>query len=188
MAVFARDGLHKATTRAIAEEAAVSEVTLFRHFKSKEGLLAAVIGEAVRTHAEEGLDECHWKGGIKKGLHQFAKSLYANLLRDEHFIRTMIGETRRHPDHAEKVIHDVVKPMRDQFIAHLEAARKEGKIRKGIDLALAADAFTAMLLGGMLKNTGQSAACGGGHSPEKFVAMCVDIFAAGLAPASRAQA
>ena len=40
---FARDGLQGATTRTIAQEAGVNEVTLFRHFQNKEGLLAATL-------------------------------------------------------------------------------------------------------------------------------------------------
>src|SRR3954468_17971887 len=43
--IFARDGLSGATTRAIAREAAVNEVTLFRHFRTKQGLLDAVVQE-----------------------------------------------------------------------------------------------------------------------------------------------
>lgn len=38
--VFATAGLTGATTREIARVAAVNEVTLFRHFQSKEQLLA----------------------------------------------------------------------------------------------------------------------------------------------------
>ena len=41
--VFARSGLEGATTREIAREAGVNEVTLFRHFQSKENLLSAVL-------------------------------------------------------------------------------------------------------------------------------------------------
>ena len=41
--VFARRGLEGATTREIAREAKVNEVTLFRHFQSKENLLSAVL-------------------------------------------------------------------------------------------------------------------------------------------------
>src|SRR3954470_21092793 len=43
--VYARVGLNGATTRAIAAEAGVNEVTLFRHFKSKDRLLTAVVGD-----------------------------------------------------------------------------------------------------------------------------------------------
>lgn len=40
--VFSRAGYVGATTREIAREAGVSEVTLFRHFQRKEQLLKAV--------------------------------------------------------------------------------------------------------------------------------------------------
>src|SRR6516164_1006081 len=40
---FSREGIQGATTRQIAREAGVNEVTLFRHFKSKEQLLEAVL-------------------------------------------------------------------------------------------------------------------------------------------------
>ena len=41
--VFASEGYTGATTRKIAEEANVAEVTLFRKFKSKENLLKEVL-------------------------------------------------------------------------------------------------------------------------------------------------
>lgn len=183
MRVFARDGLHKATTRVIADEAGVNEVTLFRHFQNKDGLLAAVISKAVQTHTGDGLDEARWTGDLKKSLLHFGKTLYANLVRDEAFIRTMVGEGQRHPEYAQKVILDAVKPLRARFIANLEAARKTGQVRKGLDLAIAADTFTAMLFGGMLRNTG---GCSENYTADKYVATCVDVFASGLAPALRA--
>ncbi len=180
--VFARDGLHKATTRVIAGEAGVNEVTLFRHFQNKDGLLAAVISQVAQFHAGDGLEEAMWTGDLKKSLLNFAKNLYANLVRDEAFIRTMVGEARRHPGYAQQVILDAVKPMRSRFIGNLESARKEGQVRKGIDLGIAADTFTAMLFGGMLRNTGM---CSGEYTADKYVATCVDVFAAGLAPLPR---
>ena len=45
--VYGEYGFRGATTRRIAEEAGVNEVTLFRHFGSK----SALIGEVLRTHA-----------------------------------------------------------------------------------------------------------------------------------------
>ncbi len=41
--VFAETGTRGATTRRIAQEADVNEVTLFRHFKSKDDLLRAAV-------------------------------------------------------------------------------------------------------------------------------------------------
>jgi len=48
MRVFAESGFRGATTRRIAEEAGVNEVTLFRLFKSK----TALINEAAQLHAQ----------------------------------------------------------------------------------------------------------------------------------------
>lgn len=176
--VFARDGLHKATTRNIAEEAGVNEVTLFRHFQNKDGLLAAVMAHAVQTHAGDGLDEAVWTGDLRKSLLHFARGLYANLLRDEELIRTMVGEAKRHPDYSRQLILEAVKPLRERFVGNLEAARKAGLIRRGLDLAIAADCFTAMLFGGMLRNSGM---CFENYSADKYVTTCVDVFLAGLA-------
>ena len=49
--VYAETGYRGATTRRIAQVAGVNEVTLFRHFGSKD----ALIREAL-THAEPGVD------------------------------------------------------------------------------------------------------------------------------------
>jgi AcrR family transcriptional regulator len=184
MKVFSRDGLHRATTRIIAEEAGVNEVTLFRHFQNKDGLLSEVMTQAVLAHAQAGMgEEKEWTGDLKRNLLRFAKGFYAMMVRDEAFMRTMVGEAKRHPDHARKIILEAVRPVRARFIANLEAARKSGQIRKGIDLGAAADCLTGSLFGGMLRI---SAGCSEGYTPEQYVATCVEIFAAGLAPAPKA--
>src|ERR1700720_146429 len=41
--VFSRDGFQGATTREIAREAGVNEVTLFRHFRTRDDLLRDTI-------------------------------------------------------------------------------------------------------------------------------------------------
>ncbi len=181
---FARDGLQGATTRAIAQEAGVNEVTLFRHFQNKEGLLAAVMVHVVLANHRSGLeDEADWTDDLKKNLLRFASDMYAKLVRDEAFIRTMVGEANRHPEHSRKLIKDAVRPVRDHFIANLETARRAGLVREGIDLGIAADTFTAMLFGGMLRHT---AGCSWGYSADEFIAISVDVFAAGLAPLANA--
>jgi AcrR family transcriptional regulator len=178
--VFARDGLQGATTRAIAQEAGVNEVTLFRLFQSKERLIGEVMESIVmqKQAAEPVSDQKKWAGNLKSNLRRYAETLYAVMERDEPLIRTMLGEARRYPDHAKKIILDAVKPERERFIANLEAARKAGQVRKGVNLPVAADAFTGMLLAGMLRHT---AGCIEGYSAQEFVATCVDLFAAGLA-------
>lgn len=47
LALWHEGGIGKVTTRAVATRAGVNEVTLFRHFASKEGLLRAMVGKAL---------------------------------------------------------------------------------------------------------------------------------------------
>lgn len=180
--IFSRDGLQGATTKAIAAEAGVNEVTLFRLFRSKDGLLealmASMVATAVQSSAPDGEAE-KWGGttSLKINLRRFAEDYYRLLSGGEAFIRTMIGEARRYPEHARKIILDAGKPLRTRFVANLETARKAGKIRRGPDMNTVADAFMDMLLSGMLRHT---AGFGGESTPEKFIITCADIFAAGL--------
>ncbi len=178
--MFAKHGLQGATTRIIAEEAGVNEVTLFRHFQNKEGLLEATMVRVVNSHLKELVgDEADWTGDLAENLMRFGKGYYAKLVEDEEFVRTVVGEAKRHPDHARKVILEALRPTRLQFIANLVSAQNAGKIRKDVDIPTAADAFTGMLFGGMLRIT---AGCSEGYTGDDFVKTCVDIFASGLAP------
>ena len=181
--VFAKSGLQGATTRAIAQEAGVNEVTLFRHFKTKEGLLEALIASKVASVAElfgHAAEEALWSGGsLRSNLRRFAEHYYAVAAEGQGFIRMMIGEAQRQPEHARKVIMDAIRPLCESLARNLEAGRKAGKVRRGFDLYVASHAFLDMLLGGMLRHT---AGFGEGCTPEEFIATCADIFAAGLAP------
>src|SRR6476661_2123058 len=65
---FSRDGIRGATTREIARKAGVNEVTLFRHFKSKEQLLGAVLQRGLAAEAAI-LDEySSWKEYLRESL------------------------------------------------------------------------------------------------------------------------
>ncbi|HEV7403923.1 MAG TPA: helix-turn-helix domain-containing protein, partial [Chthoniobacteraceae bacterium] len=54
--VCARRGLHGSTTREIADEAQVNEVTLFRHFGSKAKLVVALVKRSVSSQIEALID------------------------------------------------------------------------------------------------------------------------------------
>jgi AcrR family transcriptional regulator len=184
LAVFSRDGLHAATTRNIAEEAGVNEVTLFRLFGTKDGLLTELMSHLVviaMSRSQPAEDNEKWSGtlSLRENLRRFAKNYYALLEEGEAFIRTMVGEARRYPEHARKATYDAGKPLRDRFIANLEAARKAGKVRRGPDLPVVAEAFMDSLFSGMLRHT---AGFCGQSTPEPFINTCADIFAAGLTP------
>ncbi len=183
--IFSREGLHGATTRGIAKEAEVNEVTLFRLFGSKEGLLGALLSTLVATAVSENYpqaDDAKWSGtaSLRDNLHRFAERYYALLAGSETFIRVMIAEARRHPEHARKIIHDAARPLHMKFVAHLESARSAGKVREDLDLTTAAQAFMDTLFSGMLRHT--AGFCVESSTPEDFISTCSEIYAAGLEP------
>jgi len=180
--VFARDGLHGATTRGIANEAGVSEVTLFRLFESKEKLLAAVLSEACSAQTKRLESKGEWTGVLRDDLMAYAQSYNTMLEQNEAMIRTLIGEAQRHPEHARQLIRESVKSSRTRFIAYLKQARLRGQVRAGINLDAAADMLTGMLLAGMLRRTAHRS---GDYSAKVYLMTCVDVFVAGIAEAGK---
>jgi AcrR family transcriptional regulator len=152
-AEFGDKGIDAATTRGIAERAACNEVTLFRHFESKQKLLAAV----VRETAEEFLGLCGcpeaFSGDPTKDLLRFARTYNASLERCEGMMRALIGEGRRQPTLCKELIGDVLQPFHRGIAAYLDLRKKEGIVRRNLNTMAFAEIFTATLMGGLLRRS-----------------------------------
>ncbi|HEY4988825.1 MAG TPA: helix-turn-helix domain-containing protein, partial [Opitutaceae bacterium] len=94
--VFARDGLEGATTRTISREAGVNEVTLFRHFGTKEHLLEAVVGSAFGGKPRPAAEAPRGMRSLRADLKSFAARYEELLVANLPLVRTMIGEIHRH--------------------------------------------------------------------------------------------
>lgn len=150
--VFARDGLDGATTRAIAQEADVNEVTLFRHFKSKERLLAAVVGDNFGPAGALAMPEIPKPtGDIRHDLLEMAK--YYDRLYTAHLplLRTMIGEIHRHREHERQVLSSIFSPVREALEALLKRARETDAMHVEADVEILSDLFAGMIFMGVLK-------------------------------------
>ncbi len=176
--VFANLGVQGATTREIARVAGVNEVTLFRHFASKEQLLGAVIENALALQIEALAHPEAWTQNLGVDLKHYAQLYNSMLEAQEDLIRTFIGEAKRHPEAAKQVIKAAIKPLEEKLIAYLQYSQKRGNVRPDIDPLPAVDMFTGMLLAGMLcrsANFNQKK-----YSREHYIDTCVDIFVRGI--------
>jgi AcrR family transcriptional regulator len=144
--VFARDGLAGATTRAIAKAAKVNEVTLFRHFGTKERLTAAVIG---KTFTHEQAEVAADSADLHADLMDYARRYDAQLTANLPLIRTVLAEIHRHRDYEHQVLHAIFRPMRVSLIERLERA----DLRPGVTPAIAADLFASMIFTAVLKRS-----------------------------------
>ena len=178
-AVFARRGVTGATTREIAQRARVNEVTLFRHFRNKEELLRRVIlcsgHRFENVFAAAPLESA---ADLRRTVRNYAQVYARKLIENEEFVRTFIGELSRHPGLCRRLFSEGGKPTRQKFIAYLRAARRKGLVRAGLDPTQAADALSAMLLGGVLRRPLTSAQYG----VDAYVKTCVKLYLRGLEP------
>ncbi|MEH2238992.1 TetR/AcrR family transcriptional regulator [Nostoc sp.] len=176
--VFASLGVQGATTREIARVAGVNEVTLFRHFASKEQLLGAVIKNASALQTEALAHPEAWTQDLKIDLRHYAHLYNTMLEAQEDLIRTFIGEAKRHPEAAKQVIQEAAKPLGEKLIAYLQSSQKRGTVIADLDPFPAVDMFTGMLLAGMLCRSAKFNQ--GNYSCEDYIETCVDIFVRGI--------
>ncbi|MEJ6480976.1 TetR/AcrR family transcriptional regulator [Nostoc punctiforme UO1] len=183
--VFASLGVQGATTREIARVAGVNEVTLFRHFASKEQLLGAVIKNALALQTEALAYPEAWTQDLKIDLRQYAHLYNTMLEAQEDLIRTFIGEAKRHPEAAKQVIQEAAEPLREKLVAYLESSQKLGTVRVDLAPFPAVDMFTGMLLAGMLCRSAKFNQ--DSYSCEDYIETCVDIFVRGISTSNSSQ-
>jgi AcrR family transcriptional regulator len=150
---FALFGLQGATTRQIAQDANVNEVTLFRHFRSKEKLIAAVV-----EHTFAGQDEPAFApadatpglgAGLRRYLQRYDELLESNIL----LVRTMVGEIHRHEDQEACVFKAIFFPVKAALVLTIEAARARGEVRPEVDAVVAADLLGSMIFLDVLRRS-----------------------------------
>lgn len=102
--LFARHGVTETTTRQIADQAEINEVTLFRHFGTKHGLLLAVMQEClekylVLTQAGDSLimSEISSEGDLARFLRHYIQSSLEAIESVPELVRSLIGEAGQYP-------------------------------------------------------------------------------------------
>ena len=101
-AVFAAKGYQAATTREIAARAGVAELTLFRHFSSKQGLFEALLEQAQPARA---LEELVVRPGARppvEELTEIGRRLVEGIAQNGELVRLILWEARAQPELAER--------------------------------------------------------------------------------------
>jgi AcrR family transcriptional regulator len=92
-------GYAGSTTRQIAEDAGVSEVTLFRKYGSKAELIKRTIGSLVEQSGFESATQ--YTGDIHADLVRVLKAYREGVIRNEHFFFILFAELSRNPELAD---------------------------------------------------------------------------------------
>jgi AcrR family transcriptional regulator len=143
-ALFTEAGYRGATTRRIAERAAVNEVTLFRHFGSKQELIQEAIGLAGR--AEFPLLPAR-PADPRSELIDWSRQQLDHLHRVRALIRTCMGEGRERPEIL-SAARDRPTRVHQELESYLERLRDLGLAARDVDVPAAA----AMLMGALFSD------------------------------------
>ncbi|HEX2189497.1 MAG TPA: helix-turn-helix domain-containing protein [Longimicrobiaceae bacterium] len=182
--VFEEAGSRGATTRRIAGEAGVNEVTLFRHFGSKAALLTEALQCAASRDPASVLPETPRDPAAE--LAEWCRVHLAHLRRSRSVIRTCMGEFEQAPEMA-GCVGEAPARAADELHDYLLRLRERGLAAAEFDARAAA----AMLMGALFSDAmGRDIMPDRfGYAPEEAPAKLVPLFlrAIGAAPGPRAE-
>jgi TetR/AcrR family transcriptional repressor of mexJK operon len=145
---FLAHGYSGASMEAIAEAAPASKPTLYSHFKGKQELFAAVIGEQCEVLLST-LSRVQTKlenpaAGLKAIAGAFVDLLYSNEALD--IYRLIIAEQRNFPELGELIYRSGPGSFHEQLSSYLTKLKAEGVLRLA-DAETASQLFLGMLQG-----------------------------------------
>lgn len=149
LALFVSQGIAETTTKQIAEQAEVNEVTLFRHFGNKYGLLLAVIGEGTAFEQVEQVlvQPLRTTRAFEQALQDYALGFLANSDQVPELLRSLVGEARHYsPENRQVLAHGLTQV--EQAVAQaLQAMVTPDQWQDPQDPSLIAAFLNRLLLG-----------------------------------------
>ncbi len=141
--VFAEAGFRGATTRRIAHAAGVNEVTLFRHFGSKEGLIMEAIYRSLEAlHTEVRLPEVPVDPYAE--LLDWTSKHYRFILEHQRLIKAAMAEARTRPDMScvGRRVSETIDPPLHAYLARLQ---ERGWCDRAVDPGTAASVLSGVI-------------------------------------------
>jgi AcrR family transcriptional regulator len=122
--LFTTQGVTNTTTRQIAELAEVNEVTLFRQFGNKHGLLLALFEESDRftNLADSLVEEINPSDDAGQLLKDYASNTLLTLERVPEFIRSVVGEASQYPLESRRALGLGLKEMNRKVGEYFQSA------------------------------------------------------------------
>ncbi len=180
--LFSEKGYTSTTTKAIAQEARVSEVTIFRHFGNKTGILAALINS--RPGLREGLrlKDLVVHGDVRATLDAVAARELRLAAATRGLWFRLAMEARAYPEVAE-LVDGVLAGRVNRLARYLRRRKAEGLVRRNINADFMAESFyvlvasfVPMRLYARVRSVPQT------HDVAALASSLVEVIWAGIAP------
>jgi len=142
LSLFSANGITATTTKEIAEQAGVNEVTLFRQFGSKQGLLLAVMKEAPFLESmQAALTDIV---GANEPLMAYGSAGLGLLSQVPELMRSLIGESGQSPLENQQALTQALSQANQQTVRYLLSEQVK---HFGISVAESAKLLNTLLLG-----------------------------------------
>jgi len=175
--LFSTHGYTAATTRQIAGLAGVTEVTLFRHFPTKEKLFEEVVCNSLPSPLFAQF-VAQTKGlGYPQALLAIAEFFLENLRQNEDLIKILYMESQRHSELMERIYVALVDSS-CTILAEYFAELQEKQIVRKFNVRAAASMFLGIWLG-LYEEEHLFAVDSRKVPPKEFVHDCLEIFVRG---------
>lgn len=174
--VFAEKGYARATTRVLAAAAGVNEVTLFRHFGSKQGLFSAIID----TYAAPALNTAiaaQLTGDYREDLLLMGGQVLQALLERREAMRLMLCEAQHFPE-VRQALAENPRQLRRALASYLQQQIDQHRLRP-LHAEAAAQAFWGMFFSFAVSLWLLDEPFDPELSVEELLAQFVDIFVEG---------
>lgn len=99
-ALFREQGIDATTTRQIAEQAGVNEVTIFRRFGNKEGLVEAILARFFADEPMNGMLDHAPSGDRRRDLERLCREIMDLHVEREDFMRFVLVNLSHRPEYA----------------------------------------------------------------------------------------
>ncbi|MBD2728608.1 TetR family transcriptional regulator [Nostoc sp. FACHB-892] len=147
--LFSAQGVSATTTRQIAEKAEVNEVTLFRNFGNKHGLLLAVLEEsaAFKDLGESLVRRATPPSNVYQALKDYASDTLHTLERVPEFVRSVVGEADQFPAENRRALGRGVTEANRYVAQYLATVIQQGHLNTYLPAEKLASLLNGMILG-----------------------------------------
>jgi AcrR family transcriptional regulator len=147
--LFTAQGVSATTTRQIAEKAEVNEVTLFRNFGNKHGLLLSVLEEsaAFKNLGESLVQRATPPGDIYQALKDYASDTLYALERIPELVRSVVGEANQYPMENRRALGRGLTEANRYVAKYLATVIQQGNLNTYLPAEKLASLLNGMILG-----------------------------------------
>lgn len=142
--LFSEKGYLGATTKEIAMASGISEVTLFRHFQTKENLFISVLEHYSFLPKLKELSKDLLVMPLEEALKTLAKAFLQTLKSRRDLIRIMLAELPRYPEIVKESYQKTIEKIIQENSQYFEKLQRERKIKSSISSNLLARAFLGL--------------------------------------------